>query len=69
MWEKVVNFTPMITESVKIDKKVVDKVRRLKKKDPSINIGGFITNAVNEKLLSLKQTQRGHLPMNITNIP
>jgi hypothetical protein len=46
----------MITESVKIDKRIVDKVRKLKKKDSSINIGGFIGKAVSEKLQQLKST-------------
>lgn len=44
----------METESVKIDKKIVDKVRRLKKKDSSINIGGFIGKAVLNELERIK---------------
>lgn len=56
-------------ESVKIEKKIVDKVRRLKKKDSSINIGGFIGNAVNEKLNSLKKPLQQQPPSYINGIP
>lgn len=54
-WKIVVNFTSMKeTESTKIDKKVLKKVRTLKKKNPSLNIGGFIEQAILEKIERMK---------------
>jgi hypothetical protein len=47
-------FDTMNTESVKIEKDIVDKVRKLKEKDRSINIGGFIGQATLEKIKSAK---------------
>lgn len=49
MWNKVVNFTPMKTESVKIDSKIVAKVRGNKKKT-GIPVGKFFELAATEKL-------------------
>lgn len=65
----------MTTESVKIDKKIVDKVRRLKKKDSSINIGGFIGKAVINELERIKnnnpnpQFPSNQFPSYINGIP
>lgn len=59
--EKGGRFVTMIeTVSVKIDKSVVDKVRKLREKDRSINIGGFISQAALEKLSKVNKKRKLH---------